>query len=81
MSDELEFLHDLSPETKAFLKGLGKEDVETLAEGVKLVTSIKRVGKAVRIVIVFILGMAVGTVMFFDAIGKIMAGVKSWFGG
>lgn len=68
---------DLSPKTKEFLTGLRDDEVETLNDGIRLVSSIRTVGNFMKWCIVGILGIAMGVVMFGESVAKIMG----WFRG
>ncbi len=63
---------ELPRETREFLARLRKEDLDTLEDGVRLVNSIRTVGIFMKWVIVGILGFVVGTVMFWEAVSKII---------
>lgn len=74
MSDAKRF-EDLPEKTKEFLSNLRKEELATLAEGIKLVSAIRTVGKFVKWAIIGLLGIFSGVVMFGEALMKIAA----WF--
>lgn len=77
MTDTAKRFDDLSPETQAFLMGLRPDEVETLNDGIRLVGAIRTVGTFMKWCIVGALGIVLGTVMFYDALVKIL----SWFRG
>ena len=66
---------ELPAETREFLARLRKEDLETLEEGVRLVNAVKTVGTFMKWLIVGVLGVVVGTVLFYESIAKIVG----WF--
>jgi len=66
---------DLPDKTKAFLAGLRPDEVDTLNDGIRLVRSIATVGAFMKWLIVGILGMAMGVVMFYEAVVKMLG----WF--
>lgn len=72
---------ELPEETRAFLARLRPEDLTTLEDGVRLVGAIRTVGKAVRWLIVIVVGTVVGTVMFYENVVKLINGVRHWLGG
>lgn len=63
---------ELPEETREFLARLRPEDLATLEEGVKLINAVKTVGTFVKWLLVGILGIAVGTVMLWESIQKIL---------
>ena len=68
---------DISPETKAFLADLSKDDIATLRDGLPIVRMIVSFGKVTKWLAITFLGMAVGTVMLWESIAKILV----WFQG
>lgn len=68
---------DLPDRTKEFLSSLRDDEIDTLNDGIRLVSAIRTVGTFVRWVIVGMLGIFAGVVMLGDAIGKIVG----WFRG
>lgn len=77
MSDTAKRFDDLSPKTKEFLSELRDEEVETLKDGMRLVTATMIVGKFVKWCIVGVLGIAVGIVMFGESVAKIAAWLRN----
>ena len=77
MTETAKRFDDLSPETQAFLMGLRPDEVETLNDGIRLVGAVRTVATFVKWLIVGVLGIVLGTVMFYDALVKIL----SWFRG
>lgn len=68
---------DLPPKTKEFLSNLRDDEIDTLNDGIRLVSAIRTAGTFARWVIVGILGIFAGVVMFGEAVGKIVG----WFKG
>lgn len=66
---------DLPEKTKTFLSNLRDDEVDTLADGIRLVGSIKTVGTFIKWLIIGVLGIVSGVVMFAESIGKFIA----WF--
>lgn len=78
MKDEarpVEAMVELPRETREFLARLRPDDLETLEDGVRLVNAVRTVGTFFKWVIVGILGLVVGTVMFYESVSKIIG----WF--
>lgn len=67
--------NELPTETQDFLSQLREEDIETLKDGIRLVTSIRIVGTFVKWLLVGVLGMVAGIVMFSELVFKILG----WF--
>lgn len=76
MSDVKKF-DDLSEKTKLFLSNLREDEVDTLNDGIRLVTAIRTVGIFVKWVIIGVLGLVAGVVMFAESIGKFLAWFKA----
>lgn len=74
MSDAKRF-DDLPDKTKEFLASLRPDEVDTLNDGIRLVRSIATVGAFMKWLIVGTLGIAVGAVMFYEAVVKMLG----WF--
>ena len=66
---------ELPVKTQEFLAQLREEDIDTLNAGLKLVVATMTVGRAVKWLIVGILGLFAGVVMFGESVLKILA----WF--
>ena len=66
---------DLPEKTKEFLSNLRDDEVDTLADGIRLVSAMRTVGAFVKWLIVGILGLFLGVVMFAESVAKILA----WF--
>ena len=65
-------MQDLPVETREFLARLRKEDLDTLEDGVRFFNTVRTVGAFVRWMLIGILGIVVGTVMFYDSVMKIL---------
>lgn len=65
-------MQDLPVETREFLSRLRKEDLAMLEEGVRFLTAVRTVGAFVKWLLIGILGIVVGTVMFYDSVMKIL---------
>jgi len=74
MSDAKRF-DDLPPDTKDFLSGLSKEDVNTIKSGLPIIRAIIGFGKVTKWLAIAALGILGGIVMFGESIAKITA----WF--
>jgi len=66
---------ELPKETREFLARLRPDDLQTLEDGVRMVNAVRTVGTFVKWVLVALLGLVVGTVMFYESITKIIG----WF--
>lgn len=65
-------MNDLPPETKQFLAQLRDDDIETLKDGLRLVTAVRTVGSFVKWTLVSIVGIIVGFVMLWESILKLL---------
>ncbi|WP_395449973.1 hypothetical protein ACHMW7_09250 [Aminobacter sp. UC22_36] len=68
-------LAELPVKTREFLAQLREEDIDTLNAGLKLVVATMTVGRAVKWLIVGILGLFAGVVLFGESVLKMLA----WF--
>lgn len=75
-ADPVNAMRELPEETQEFLARLRPDDIQTLEEGVRLVNAVKTVGTFVKWMIVGVLGLALGTVMFAESVGKILGWVR-----
>lgn len=73
----VEAMAELPEETREFLARLRPEDLATLEEGVKLVNAVKTVGTFIKWLLVGVLGIAVGTVMLWESVQKIVGWLKA----
>ena len=74
MSDAKRF-DDPPPDTKDFLSGLSKEDVNTIKSGLPIIRAIIGFGKVTKWLAIAALGILGGIVMLGESIMKILA----WF--
>lgn len=75
MSDAKRF-DDLPPDTKDFLSGLSKEDVNTIKSGLPIIRAIIGFGKVTKWLAIAALGVLGGIVMLGESIVKILAWLK-----
>lgn len=67
---------DLPPRTKDFLSNLRDEEIDTLNDGIRLVSAIRTVGTFMKWVIVGLIGILAGFVMIGESVSKIAAWMK-----
>jgi len=75
MSDAKRF-DDLPPDTKDFLSGLSKEDVNTIKLGLPIIRAIIGFGKVTKWLAIAALGVLGGIVMLGESVMKILAWLK-----
>lgn len=75
MSDAKRF-DDLPPDTKDFLSGLSKEDVNTIKSGLPIIRAIIGFGKVTKWLAIAALGVLGGIVMLGESIMKILGWLK-----
>lgn len=75
MSDAKRF-DDLPPDTKDFLSGLSKEDVNTIKLGLPIIRAIIGFGKVTKWLAIAALGILGGIVMLGESIMKILGWLK-----
>lgn len=75
MSDAKRF-DDLPPDTKDFLSGLSKEDVNTIKSGLPIIRAIIGFGKVTKWLAIAALGILGGIVMLGESIMKILGWLK-----
>lgn len=68
---------DLPEPTKKFLNNLRADEIDTLNDGIRLVGSIRTVGKFVKWVLVGVIGFFAGMVMLGESVVKIITWLKS----
>ncbi|MCV0388084.1 MAG: hypothetical protein K5821_17205 [Nitrobacter sp.] len=67
---------DLPTRTKQFLSNLRDEEIDTLNDGIRLVSAIRTVGTFMKWVIVGLIGILAGFVMIGESISKIASWMK-----
>ncbi|HRO01966.1 MAG TPA: hypothetical protein PLX43_10825 [Nitrobacter sp.] len=67
---------DLPARTKDFLSNLRPEEIDTLNDGIRLVSAIRTVGTFMKWVIVGLIGILAGFVMIGESISKIASWMK-----
>ncbi len=67
---------DLPARTKEFLTNLRDEEIDTLSDGIRLVSAIRTVGTFMKWVIVGLIGILAGFVMIGESISKIAAWLR-----
>ncbi|WP_347265411.1 hypothetical protein [Nitrobacter sp.] len=67
---------DLPARTKDFLSNLRDEEIDTLNDGIRLVSAIRTVGTFMKWVIVGLIGILAGFVMIGESISKIASWMK-----
>lgn len=67
---------DLPERTKEFLANLRPEEIDTLNDGIRLVSAIRTVGTFMKWVIVGLIGILAGFVMIGESISKIAAWLR-----
>lgn len=72
-----ERLAELPEETREFLSDLSKEDIATIKNGLPIIRMIVSFGKVTKWLAITSLGIAVGFVLLWESILKIL----SWFKG
>lgn len=75
MTDAKRF-DDLPPDTKDFLSGLSKEDVNTIKSGLPIIRAIIGFGKVTKWLAIAALGILGGIVMLGESIMKILGWLK-----
>lgn len=68
-----EKLIELPEETRNFLSQMRDDDIQTLKDGLRLVTAIRTVGIFMKWLIVGIVGLFVGFVMLWESVLKFLA--------
>jgi hypothetical protein len=66
---------ELSPAAREFLSDIDSEEVEILKYGLDLFKSLRTVGRLIKILIIFALGVFFGVVMLWESIIKFL---KLW---
>lgn len=69
---------DLSPKTKEFLSNLREDEVDSLRNGIRLITAALTVGVFVKWLIVCMVGILFGFVMVGESVVKIAAWMRGW---
>lgn len=67
---------DLPARTKDFLSNLRDEEIDTLNDGIRLVSAIRTVGTFMKWVIVGLIGILAGFVMIGESVSKIASWMK-----
>lgn len=67
---------DLPVRTKEFLTNLRDDEIDTLNDGIRLVSAIRTVGTFMKWVIVGLIGILAGFVMIGESISKIASWMK-----
>ncbi|MCV0384909.1 MAG: hypothetical protein K5821_00525 [Nitrobacter sp.] len=67
---------DLPVRTKEFLANLRDDEIDTLNDGIRLVSAIRTVGTFMKWVIVGLIGILAGFVMIGESISKIASWMK-----
>jgi accessory gene regulator protein AgrB len=66
---------ELTPAAREFLSDIDDDDVDLLKYGLNLIKSLRTVGRLMKILIIFLLGIFFGVVMLWESIVKFL---KLW---